>query len=71
MEGSDYETDIILLYSWISSGILCQQVVMKHRVEGSTKGLWIMVFHILIQLGVSCWPSNGLDYLQLVVGTIG
>lgn len=44
---------------------------MKHRVEGSTKDLWIMVFHILIQLGVSCWPSNGLDYLQLVVGAIG
>lgn len=39
--------------------------------EGSTKDLWIMVFHILIQLGVSYWPSNGLDYLQLDVGTIG
>lgn len=44
---------------------------MKHLVEGSTKDLWIMVFHILIQLGVSYWPSNGLDYLQLDVGTIG
>lgn len=44
---------------------------MKHLVEGSTKDLWIMVFHILIQLGVSYWPSYGLDYLQLDVGTMG